>query len=69
MERFRSRGAPEDERDFVVPYHILDERVWDATDTEQHKTYRGTKLRERSIKHYRCATTKWGTAPESFSLM
>lgn len=67
MEPFRSHGAPEDGRDFVVPYHILDERVGDATDTEQHKAHRGTKLRKRSIKHYRCATTRWGAALEGFS--
>lgn len=57
------------EDDFVVPYHIVDERLGDDVDTEQHKARRGDKLRRRSIRHYRHATTQWGAALESFGPM
>lgn len=59
----------EDELDFVVPYHIIDDRLGEDVDTEQHKARRGQKLRKRSIRHYRHATTKWGAALESFGPM
>ena len=53
--------------DFVVPYNILDGRLGDDENTEQHKALRGKNLHKRSIRHYRHATTKWGAALESFS--
>lgn len=66
---FPSPAAPEDGRDFVIPYHVIDEHVGDTTDTEQHKAHRATELRKYSIKHYRCAITKRGAALEGFSPM
>lgn len=69
MSSSKYHNGSGDDRDFVIPYDVIDERVNDPLDTEQHKARRGTKVRKRSIKHYRHATTKWGAALEGFSPM
>lgn len=52
-----------------IPWSLIDDRVRDDEDTEQHKRRRGTNLHKRSIRNYRHATTKWGAALESFKPM
>jgi len=66
MDSSNTDEAAEDGYDFVIPYHLLDERLGDDTDTKQHKAHRGQQLRKRSIRNYRHATTKWGAALENF---
>ncbi|KAF2169731.1 hypothetical protein M409DRAFT_52239 [Zasmidium cellare ATCC 36951] len=62
-------SRPESQYDFVVPYNLIEERLDDDVDTEQHKAHRGQRFFMRSIRHYRHATTKWGAALEGFAPM
>lgn len=61
------RSETNNSYDFEVPYDVLDDRLSQDVDTEQHKRHRGKTLRKRHIRHYRHATTKWGAALEGFS--
>lgn len=67
MDQVLSR--PESQYDFVVPYNLIEERLDDDVDTEQHKAHRGQRFFKRSIRHYRHANTRWGAALENFSPM
>lgn len=53
----------------LVPFDIIDERLGEDLDTEQHKARRGNKMKKRSIRQYGHATGRWGAALESFGPM
>jgi len=69
VNRYRTQGEAEDDRDLVMPYRIIDDQLYDEVDTKQRKQNRDKYLIKRSIRHYRHATTKWGAALESFRPM
>lgn len=56
----------EDHPDLTIPFSLVDERLGDDQDTEQHKAHRGQNLSKRHIRNYRHATSKWGIALEGF---
>jgi hypothetical protein len=60
----------EHDYDLEVPWALIDgdlaHALDDDEDSEQHKRRRGLKMRKKSIRHYRHATSKWGAALESF---
>jgi hypothetical protein len=60
----------EHDYDLEIPWKLIDHDLAhgleDSQDSEQHKERRNFKMKKRSIRHYRHATTKWGAALESF---
>lgn len=57
------------DRDLVIPYSLIHNRLADDEDAEQHKACRGRNLQKRHIRHHRHARTKWGAALEGFTPM